>query len=54
LSAQIRARFYLLYEVQKYIVIRIWRRNNPAQAREYKRQSLALTRPLLQALGQGI
>jgi aminoglycoside phosphotransferase (APT) family kinase protein len=54
LSAQIRARFYLLYEVQKYIVIRIWRRNNPAQAREYKRQSLALAMPLLQALGQGI
>jgi aminoglycoside phosphotransferase (APT) family kinase protein len=52
-SAQIRARFYLLYEVQKYIVIRIWRRNDPARARDYKRQSLALAMPLLQALGQG-
>ena len=50
-SAQIRARFYLLYEVQKYIPIRIWRRNNPAQALQYKRQSFALAKPLLQALG---
>jgi aminoglycoside phosphotransferase (APT) family kinase protein len=50
-SAQIRARFYLLYEVQKYIVIRIWRRNDPAQALQYKRQSFALAGPLLQALG---
>jgi aminoglycoside phosphotransferase (APT) family kinase protein len=51
-SAQIRARFYLLYELQKYIVIRIWRRNDPAEALQYKRQSFALVRPLVQALGQ--
>jgi fructosamine-3-kinase len=51
-SAQIRARFYLLYEVQKYIVIRIWRRRDPAQALQYKRESFALARPLLEALGQ--
>ena len=50
--AQIRARFYLLYEVQKYIPIRIWRRNDPAQALEYKRQSFALAQPLVRALGQ--
>ena len=50
-SAQIRARFYLLYEVQKYIPIRIWRRNNLAQAVQFKRQSFALAAPLLQALG---
>jgi aminoglycoside phosphotransferase (APT) family kinase protein len=50
-SAQIRARFYFLYEVQKYIVIRIWRRNDPAEALQYKRQSFALAKPLLQALG---
>jgi aminoglycoside phosphotransferase (APT) family kinase protein len=49
--AQIRARFYMLYEVQKYIVIRLWRRKDPAQALEYKRQSFALARPLVQALG---
>jgi aminoglycoside phosphotransferase (APT) family kinase protein len=49
--AQIRARFYMLYEVQKYIVIRLWRRNDPAQALEYKRQSFALAKPLVQALG---
>jgi fructosamine-3-kinase len=50
-SAQIRARFYLLYEVQKYIVIRIWRRNDAAQALQYKRQSFTLTEPLLRGLG---
>jgi aminoglycoside phosphotransferase (APT) family kinase protein len=50
-SAQIRARFYLLYEVQKYIPIRIWRRNAPAQALEYKRTAFGLAQPLLQALG---
>ena len=50
-SAQIRARFYLLYEVQKYIVIRIWRRNDPAEALQYKRRSFALARPLIEALG---
>ena len=49
--AQIRARFYLLYEVQKYIVIRIWRRNDADQALQYKRQSFELVRPLVQALG---
>ena len=51
ISAQIRARFYLLYEVQKYIVIRIWRRDDPAEALEYKRRSFALVRPLVKALG---
>jgi fructosamine-3-kinase len=50
-SAQIRARFYLLYEVQKYIVIRIWRRDDPEQALQYKRQSFELVKPLVQALG---
>ncbi len=49
--AQIRARFYLLYEVQKYIVIRTWRRNDPVQALAYKRQSFDLAQPLIQALG---
>jgi aminoglycoside phosphotransferase (APT) family kinase protein len=49
--AQIRARFYLLYEVQKYIVIRIWRRDDPAQALQYKRQSFELAKPLVQSLG---
>lgn len=53
-SAQIRARFYLLYELQKYIPIRIWRRNNPAQAEQYKHQALALAGPLLQALGGSV
>ena len=49
--AQIRARFYLLYEVQKYIVIRIWRGKDPAAALQYKRQSFDLAKPLIQALG---
>jgi fructosamine-3-kinase len=50
-SAQVRARFYFLYEVQKYIAIRIWRRDDPAGALRYKRQSLELAQPLIQALG---
>lgn len=50
-SAQIRARFYLLYEIQKYIPIRIWRRNDPVRAQQYKQHSLALAEPLHQALG---
>jgi aminoglycoside phosphotransferase (APT) family kinase protein len=50
-SAQIRARFYMLYEIQKYIVIRIWRRDDPAEALEYKRRSFSLALPLIQALG---
>jgi aminoglycoside phosphotransferase (APT) family kinase protein len=49
--AQIRARFYLLYEVQKYIVIRIWRGKDPEAALQYKRQSFELVKPLVQALG---
>jgi aminoglycoside phosphotransferase (APT) family kinase protein len=49
--AQIRARFYMLYEVQKYIVIRIWRRKDFQEALEYKRHSFALAQPLVQALG---
>ncbi|HSJ57019.1 MAG TPA: aminoglycoside phosphotransferase family protein [Anaerolineae bacterium] len=50
--AQVRARFYTLYEVQKYIPIRIWRRDDPRAALDYKRQSFALARPLIQALGE--
>jgi len=46
-SALIRRQFYLLYEVQKYMPIRIWRRNNPASAARYKQQSLALAAQLL-------
>jgi hypothetical protein len=45
-SAQIRRLFYLLYEVQKYMPIHIWRRNNPAGAERYKQQSLALAAQL--------
>jgi aminoglycoside phosphotransferase (APT) family kinase protein len=49
--AQIRARFYLLYEVQKYIPIRIWRRNDPDEALRYKRHAFGLAQPLIEALG---
>jgi aminoglycoside phosphotransferase (APT) family kinase protein len=50
--AQVRARFYVLYEEQKYIPIRIWRRDDPDAALEYKRRAFALARPLIQALGE--
>jgi len=46
-SALIRRQFYLMYEVQKYMPIRIWRRNNPASAARYKAQSFALAAQLL-------
>lgn len=49
-EAQVRARFYLLYEVQKYIVIRLLRRADPAGAQRYKEQSFALARPLADGL----
>jgi aminoglycoside phosphotransferase (APT) family kinase protein len=49
--AQIRQRFYLLYEVQKYIVIHLLRRDDPAGARRYVEQSLRLAMPLAQAIG---
>jgi fructosamine-3-kinase len=45
--AMIRRQFYLLYEVQKYIPIRIWRRNNPAEAMHYKQHSFNLAAQLL-------
>ncbi|MBD3344556.1 MAG: phosphotransferase [Chitinivibrionales bacterium] len=37
-EAQIRNAFYLLYEIQKYIVIRSGRNNDPQSARAHKRQ----------------
>jgi len=47
LPALIRRQFYMLYEVQKYMPIRVWRRNNPASAARYKEQSIALAAQLL-------
>ena len=41
-EARIRNLFYLLYEVQKYIVIRRMRSGDPAGADRYRRQSLEL------------
>jgi fructosamine-3-kinase len=51
LAAQIRQRFYLLYEVQKYIVIHLWRRDDPLGARRYKENSMRLAMPLARAIG---
>ena len=45
-SAEIRRRFYLLYEVQKYMPIAVWRRRDPAGALDYKARSLALAAQL--------
>lgn len=44
--AQIRRLFYLLYEIQKYMPIAIWRRADPAGAARYKQDSLALAAQL--------
>ena len=46
-SATIRRQFYLLYEVQKYMPIHVWRRNDPAGALRYKQHSFALAAQLL-------
>jgi fructosamine-3-kinase len=47
--ALIRRAFYLLYEMQKYMPIEVWRRNNPARAADYKQRSFALARSALSA-----
>ena len=46
-SAQIRQQFYLLYEIQKYMPIAIWRRQDPQRALSFKQKSFALTNNLL-------
>ncbi len=45
-KAEIRRLFYLLYEVQKYIVIRRVRGNDPVRADGYRRQCLRLAEAL--------
>jgi aminoglycoside phosphotransferase (APT) family kinase protein len=45
-EAEIRRVFYLLYEVQKYIVIRRVRGHDPQRADAYRRQSLGLAETL--------
>jgi aminoglycoside phosphotransferase (APT) family kinase protein len=49
-SAQIRQRFYLLYEVQKYIIIHLLRRDDPAGAARYREHCLRLAMPLAQGV----
>ncbi len=43
-AAQLRNIFYLLYEIQKYIVIRHGRGHDPATARQYKQQVIQMIR----------
>jgi aminoglycoside phosphotransferase (APT) family kinase protein len=45
-AAEVRRRFYLLYEVQKYIFIRRVRNRDPRAADAYRRRSLALAESL--------
>jgi aminoglycoside phosphotransferase (APT) family kinase protein len=45
-EAEVRRAFYLLYEVQKYIVIRRVRGDDPERADAYRRQSLRLAEGL--------
>ena len=47
LPAMIRRQFYLLYEIQKYMPIRVWRRNDPHGAAGYKQHSFTLAMQLL-------
>jgi aminoglycoside phosphotransferase (APT) family kinase protein len=46
-AALIRRHFYLLYEIQKYMPIRVWRRRDPTGANRYKQQSFQLASQLL-------
>ncbi len=46
-AANVRRQFYLLYEVQKYMPIKVWRRNDRPAAQRYKHQCLALAAQLL-------
>ena len=46
-EAQTRGIFYLLYEVQKYIVIERARRDNPTAAESYRQRVFALARRLV-------
>ena len=46
-SSQIRGLFYLLYELQKYMPIQVWRRHNLSRAMAYKQQSFSLATQLL-------
>jgi len=43
-EAQVRRVFYLLYELQKYIVIRHGRNGDPSAARQYKQQVMDVVR----------
>lgn len=45
-EARIRQVFYLLYEIQKYVVIRHFRRRDPQSARAYKTHAFELARQL--------
>ena len=45
-AAAVRNRFYLLYEVQKYILISLLRRQSRAQAEQYRRHVFALAAEL--------
>jgi fructosamine-3-kinase len=45
-EARVRRLFYLLYEVQKYMPIEMWRRRDWRAAMRYKRHSLALAAQL--------
>lgn len=46
-QAMVRRQFYLLYELQKYMPIHVWRRDDVAGAMRYKQQSFALAEQLV-------
>lgn len=48
-AARIRQQFYLLYEVQKYMPIAVWRRRDRERALSYKQKSLALAGQLIRS-----
>jgi len=48
-GAEVRRLFYLLYEVQKYMPIEVWRRGDVERAAMYREYSLRLAAPLWSA-----
>ncbi len=47
-EAQIRNVFYLLYEIQKYIIIYATRRHNPSTMEQYRNHAFALAQKLME------
>ncbi|MCD6288098.1 MAG: aminoglycoside phosphotransferase family protein [Candidatus Hydrogenedentes bacterium] len=46
-DARRRALFYLLYEIQKYVIIRMWRTHDPRDAARYRAESFRIAQTIV-------